>query len=157
MSLDTRQPKGYRKAYNGEMGHQAQNPPTPGPWRADETWSRSVGGPGERRHTFEIYTHAEILAHRHIATVVDRAEMSANARLIAAAPELLESCKELRDALAAAMRVIVDLDRLKRVGVADLLTDSREQRFVEELHAIGIKDGIGVRAEQAIQRAEGAA
>lgn len=41
----------------------------------------------------------------------DSGARSANAHLVAAAPDLLASCRELRDALAAAMRVIAVCDQ----------------------------------------------
>jgi len=58
--------------------------------------------------------------------------------------DLLASCKELREALAGAMRVISTSEQ------ADL-TDC----FVEEMARIGITDGIGVRADSIIAKAEG--
>jgi hypothetical protein len=72
-------------------------------------------------------------------------EWYANAPLIAAAPELLASTKELRAALAAAMRVI------SNEACVDQATDA----FIAELAHLGIPDGIGVRADAAIARAEG--
>ena len=56
--------------------------------------------------------------------------------------DLLDSCKELRDALAAAMRVL-------------MIYIKGPEIFESELHRIGIPDGIGVRADAAIRRAEG--
>ena len=67
-----------------------------------------------------------------------------DAYLIAAAPDLLAACKELRKACAAAMRVMSAL--------ADALP---EQRFFEELKNVGIKDGFGKRAQAAVAKAEG--
>lgn len=69
-------------------------------------------------------------------------ENDAHQRLIAAAPDLLAACKELREALAGAMRVLHN----------ELL----DEVFVEEMAALGIRNGIGVRAEHAIRKAEGA-
>jgi hypothetical protein len=67
-----------------------------------------------------------------------------NAALVAAAPALLASCKELRDALAGAMRVIMDS------------TDKDLARlFAREMKLSGIPDGVGVRADQAIKATEG--
>lgn len=70
-------------------------------------------------------------------------EAKANARLIAAAPELLASCKELRDALAAAMRVIATSECVFAGAFAD------------ELAEAAVPSGFGVRAQFAIAKAEG--
>ena len=75
-----------------------------------------------------------------------------DAALIAAAPELLAACRELVVAVAAAMRVIADLDAMKALG-ADAST--REQRLVDELKISGVPNGFGVRANAAIAKAEG--
>lgn len=58
-----------------------------------------------------------------------------------AGPTLLAACKELKDALAAALRVLV-----KHHATSD---------FIAEMHAAGIEDGIGIRANVAIDTAEG--
>lgn len=55
------------------------------------------------------------------------------------ANELLDCAKELREALAACFRVIY-----KQGGVPEL---------EEEFRRIGIKDGLGVRVQEAIKRA----
>ncbi len=64
----------------------------------------------------------------------------ADAQLIAAAPELLASLKETRTALAAAMHAM-------DVSVAAV--------FVQNLASAGVADGVGVRAQVAINKAEG--
>lgn len=66
--------------------------------------------------------------------------------LITAAPELLQSCKELRDACAAMMRVIAAAipDR------ADIL-----DCFMDECRDAGVVNGFGVRAQRAVAKAEG--
>jgi hypothetical protein len=64
----------------------------------------------------------------------------------AAAPALLASCKELRDALAGAMRVIAS-----HASDSDELTEA----FVAEMARLHIPPGIGVRADDVIARAEG--
>ena len=66
--------------------------------------------------------------------------------------ELVDCCKELRDAVAAAMRVVADLDVAERLGWA---ADTRQQRFIDELHMVGVKDGFGKRADALIAKAEG--
>jgi hypothetical protein len=107
---------------------------TPGPWRA------RVKRTGESWWVVAPKDNGE----GYLAECVARQDANeANAHLIAAAPDLLASCKELREALAGAMRVISTSDQ------ADL-TDC----FVEEMERIGIVDGIGIRADTAIQKAE---
>lgn len=71
---------------------------------------------------------------------------TANADLIAAAPDLKASYLELREALAGAMRVLHDndTDELDLCG-----------KFVSEMARIGIKDEIGLRADYALAKAEG--
>ena len=54
--------------------------------------------------------------------------------------DLLASCKELRDALAGAMRT---------------MDDKGVDRFMAEMARIGIADGIGGRAKVVIGKAEG--
>jgi hypothetical protein len=76
----------------------------------------------------------------------------ANAHLIAAAPDLLVSLKELRDAMAAAMRVIADIDAGKFVGLPD---DTKYQRLIDECAVAGVVNGFGKRADAAIAKAEG--
>lgn len=61
------------------------------------------------------------------------------------AADLLASCKELRAALAGAMRVISNATLYK----ADIIDD-----FVDEMKSIGIVDGVGGRADAAIANAE---
>jgi len=64
----------------------------------------------------------------------------ANAFLMAAAPDLLISCKELRDVLAAAMRILAGS------GMAN--------SFIKIISDLGIPNGFGVRADAVIARAE---
>ena len=66
--------------------------------------------------------------------------------------ELLAALKEMREACTAAMRVMADLDLAHRLGMD---AETRQQRFVDELKMAGVKDGFGVRADQAIAKAEG--
>lgn len=66
--------------------------------------------------------------------------------------DLLSALKECRDAIAAAMRVIHGIDLATSLGLA---AENHEQRFVDEVHAVGISDGFGVRADAAIAKAEG--
>ncbi len=86
---------------------------------------------------------------REVAIVVSNAH---DAHLIAAAPDLLITLKDCREAIAAAMRVIHGIDLANRLGLA---ADNYEQRLVDEIKAVGVTDGFGVRAEAAIAKAEG--
>lgn len=64
--------------------------PTPGPWEWDPQ-SFAVDAPESE---FEVYTWADGM----IRMVAPRVRGSANARLIAAAPDLLAACQDLSDA-----------------------------------------------------------
>lgn len=64
-----------------------------------------------------------------------------DARLISAAPALLYSLQEMRDACAACFRVV------SRHPLVD--------EMKAEFDRIGIQDGFGVRADQAIAKTEG--
>lgn len=59
---------------------------------------------------------------------------------------LLTSCKELREALAGAMRVIAEHD-------AD--SDELTEAFVAEMTRLEIAPGVGLRADDVIAQAEG--
>ncbi len=77
----------------------------------------------------------------------------ADARAFVALPALIASLKEMREAGCAAMRVVADLD-----GHPMLRAETREQRFVDELKAVGVTDGFGVRADKllaALAQADG--
>ena len=104
--------------------------PTPGPWRHMGVYV--FGGSGDQ---------TVILGRAAYADVSFR-EAEANARLIAAAPDLYEALKEMRNACAAAMRVIA----------TDALAVTE---WEAELRRIGVTDGFGVRANAALAKAEG--
>ena len=72
-----------------------------------------------------------------------------NAALIAAAPDLYESCKEMREVCAALFRVIANLELPAKATAIGLLEN--------ELKAIGIVNGFGERAQKAVAKADGAA
>jgi hypothetical protein len=61
----------------------------------------------------------------------------------AAAPDLLSACKELREALAALMRIVARSDY------------AMIEAWGEDLQRLGIADGFGVRAQYIIDKAEG--
>lgn len=121
---------------------------TPGPWELSEL----PDGAGRRRIDRDGFALAIVCARASFPGGPEYLEKDANAHLIAAAPELLAACKELREAICGAMRVIADLDAMKMLGAE---SETRQQRFVDEMHAIGLKDGFGARAEAVIAKAEG--
>lgn len=71
-------------------------------------------------------------------------ETAANARLIAAAPDLLASLKDMHAACAALMR-----------AVAAYGNDAVVDAWGDELKRLGLPDGVGATAETVIARAEG--
>jgi hypothetical protein len=120
---------------------ETQTKTTPGPWTACVTQLHGV--PRERQY---VTVHNGIMSIAKMIGSEGNTDLAMpDALLIAAAPELLKSCKELRDALAGAMRVIVNHD----CDVASA--------FEREMNRLGIKPGVGVRADEAIAKAEGGA
>lgn len=113
---------------------------TPGPWEVDRHMAGNLGQDAcYAVRDVDDFIVADVWADvDHL-----RHNAQANAHLIAAAPELLESAKELREALAALMRVcfVSECDHSIAWG--------------EELRRLGIPDGVGVRAQTAIAKAEG--
>lgn len=73
-----------------------------------------------------------------LEAAVDRARKTID-ELRTQRDDLLQACIDLREALAAAMRVLVD-------------DTARTKRWIAECHAIGLIDGFGVRAEAAIKQ-----
>jgi hypothetical protein len=63
--------------------------------------------------------------------------------------ELFTALVECREATCAAMRVIADLDLGTQIGWP---AETRVERFVEEVHALGITDGFGQRIDDLIAR-----
>lgn len=117
---------------------------TPGPWEVAEP-DRN-GQAIVRAAEYEVAT-----CWHHCLGSIEK-EMEANARLIAAAPELLVALKECRDAVAAAMRVIADIDTGKLLGMEP---DTKYQRLIDECAAAGVSNGFGKRADAVIAKAEG--
>jgi len=115
---------------------------TPGPWKLA---SRAMRG---YRGSVIAVSPKFVAANVAVADLPDNVrehEAEANARLIIAAPDLLDACQELRDALAAAMRVITA--HVDRAALIDA--------FIDETSRLGIRDGIGVRADTVIAQATG--
>ena len=75
-----------------------------------------------------------------------RARAEHIARVFDSQPDLLATSKETRDALAGAMRIILNYGTVELVG-----------RFEAEMVRCGIKPGVGVRADAAIAKAQGGA
>lgn len=119
--------------------------PTPGPWRVHHHQHLSIG-----HFTHEGTSNPDGRWIGPVAElkylIANDAEQLANAHLIAAAPDMFASLKEMRDALAAAMRVIEAATPDK----ADII-----DCFLDELKAAGVLNGVGVRATAAIANAEG--
>jgi len=69
---------------------------TPGPWRADSEMIQCQGKWQDENGEHFDWKYPRVLAH-----VVDDWDYRANARLIAAAPELLEALQGLANALEA--------------------------------------------------------
>lgn len=105
-------------------------PHTPGPWEYDGKFT--VGIP-------------------HASGLLPFRVMPEDARLIVKAPDLLASCKELREALAGAMRVIATHALREGLTDCDALTDA----FVAEMTRLDIAPGVGVRADDLIAQVEG--
>lgn len=108
---------------------------TPGPWTYLPSTGQVVAGDGGRK-----------------AVVYETWLNEADGFLIASAPDLLAALKECREAVAAAMRVIADIDAGKLIGMEP---DTKYQRLIDECAMAGVSNGFGVRADTAIAKAEG--
>ena len=137
--------KQHRQAEVASAGSSAPDPlthaaPTPGPWH---TGNELGGNYGQEARYSVRDRDSFIVADVWADCVTLRPHARANAHLIAAAPELLESCRELRVAGAALMRIVAQHVR------ADIV-----DRFAAEMDAMGMS-GFGTRAQAAIAKAEG--
>lgn len=111
---------------------------TPGPWNVGSLppagWRYICDSKGE--------TLAAVAEWDEDGTLhLEFPNAKANARLIAAAPDLLAALKETTDAAEIACRM------LKRHGFSE--------EFIRAGHAAGIADNFGERARAAIAKAEG--
>lgn len=133
-------PRESSRTAGEDGGTQSASQHAEGPWRCE------INSRGQ----WEIFAASQAMICRLAkwAPTMDEAD----ARLMTAAPELLEACDELIVAVSAAMRVIADLDTMKHLGAE---ADTREQRFVDELRIAGVENGFGVRAKAAIAKATG--
>ena len=150
-SQDTRKTEGTRVAPSVPRDDlqdlpQSSSGATPGPWYVQRKYEGSCTiavmrdfasrmGPAVAVHGPENWIHRGDAGPEMI---------DANARLIAAAPDLLDACKEFREACAAAVRVL-----------ATMCSDAANDAWQQELDRLGISDGFGVRGEAAIAKAEG--
>ncbi len=114
---------------------------TPGPWRLHmNIAARVVSGAEGPKHRFVAdcrYIGINKTYSEHFQANSDEAK--ANARLIAAAPDLLERLRETHAACAAAFRIIA------MAGLADALEIA--------LREASVADGFGKRANEAIVKA----
>ncbi len=119
---------------------------TPGPWKEGPT--EGIGQKGKLIVVDSLGLKVADCEARKVGIKFDRSlqEDTANARLIAKAPELLDRVKELRAALAGAMRVIEGAV-IDKADIADC--------FVDEMKRLGIANGIGQRADNLIADIEG--
>lgn len=122
---------------NGSLGTTAlgnatveRHAATQGPWRT------SPRGPSELQHVTAP-------CGKSVAQVWDYPEAESNARLIAAAPELLDALKMNRAACAAFARVVA------RCRVPD---DDLESVLGEEFAVGGVPYGFGAKANELIRR-----
>ena len=120
---------------------------TPGPWHQshremnDGNWRTTVHTTdGQTVCTLSWYPRPPV--DTNVGRVIGTYR-EANALLIAAAPDLLAALKDMRDALAAMMRVVA----MHKGAIAE--------EFGQEIDRLGIRRGFGVRAQNAIARAEG--
>jgi hypothetical protein len=69
--------------------------------------------------------------------------------------EVVETARQLREGLCAAMRVIAEIDTwtLLDQAIPGIRSETAQQRFVDEVHAIGLKDGFGKRCDDVLKRA----
>lgn len=121
---------------------------TPGPWvvREEKQQQMQIGDYHYEHDVFFVdvdgWTAMAVVATSggHVDD-----ESRANASLIAAAPGLLAALREMQSACACAMRVIAKHDP----------DDSMTLEFIEELKRANVANGVGVRADAAIAKAEG--
>ena len=122
--------------------------PTPGPWRVCGGGTPHYTGIAGPDNQLIVYAMADDQNEdqRDAGPMVSHDQQRANAHLIAAAPDLLACCKELREAVAACFRAMAS-------SGDEMLTT----RLELHLATAGIKNGFGVRAKEIIAKAEGRA
>lgn len=110
------------------------------------TWEIECSGP-----MYRVFAGPERTLASEVCCIFDSsANAEANAPLIAASPELLESCKALLDVLAGLMRAC-DTNETTEAAIQQWVS-ALEMRFG---NGYGVHAGFGVRANAAIAKAEG--
>lgn len=119
---------------------------TPGPWTAeyveDECDSQHEVWLTDSRNGYEAHL-VWTCDHGADPGSTQWSEADANARLIAAAPELYEALQEMRAACAAAFRVIAE--------------NCDATLLEKELTRAGVAEGFGKRAGELLERIDGEA
>jgi len=69
--------------------------------------------------------------------------------------EVVEVARQYREACCAAMRVIAEIDTgtLLDKAIPGIRSETAQQLFIDEVHAIGLKDGFGKRCDDVLKRA----
>lgn len=110
--------------------------------------TKHMQGPWETHHGYDVTGYPCYYLHGVCGDGKrDTAVHEANARLIAAAPDLLAALKDMRETCAALMRAVEASASPQREAIT--------HAWVAEMQRLKIDDGVGVRANQAIAKAEG--
>jgi hypothetical protein len=116
---------------------------SPGPWEASiDPPNRNGVGSIFIRPAGTGYLIAHLTSAKGWGQTDPAQRAEANARLIAAAPDLLASLQELHAFAAACMRVVVKPEHAACAAALDA-----------EVAAAGIAEGFGIRAQEALEKA----
>lgn len=99
------------------MGSVTNTVYTPGPWEVDDIGAGRAFSvrAGDERHAVAFTNSAAMSKHACKNGIHGDAEQRANARLIAAAPELLEACEMLRGWISTSWGTTSEAHQLKLV------------------------------------------